>query len=248
MSEISRAMERARREQGRDGTGDLLSDSGAVVSPARPVRLTHGEAEQYLSLASEVWLALPNLKTRIILFASAVSGEGTSTVAREFASTTAERGEAPTLLIDANLRHPAVYEDFRVRRDPGFTDHIVGGVALDDCLVKTSTPRLTVMTSGRPVIAPPRVTGDARVQELFSALRGRFGLVVVDAPPLLAYSDGVQLSAACDGVVLVVRSGHTRRQLHARALDLLEEAGGNALGTVLNRRRFYIPRFVYDRI
>jgi protein-tyrosine kinase len=71
---------------------------------------------------------------------------------------------------------------------------------------------------------------------------------VIDAPPILTYPEAVQISRHCDGVAVVVRSGHTRRQLPARALDLLDEAGANMLGTVLNRRRFYIPRFVYDRM
>ncbi len=247
MSEISKAMERARRELGEESAGPA-SESGAVVSPARTGRLTHYEAEQYLSLASEVGLALPERKTRVIMFASAVSEEGTSTVAREFAMTLADRGESPTLLIDANLRHPTVHETFRARRDPGLTDHIVGGAALDDCLVKSQTPRLTLMPCGRPVIAPPRVVGDPKVAGLLQAVRGRFGFVVLDAPPLLSFSEGVQLSTVCDGVVLVIRAGHTRRQLVVRALELLEEAGATTLGSVLNRRRFYIPRFVYDRI
>lgn len=247
MSEISRAMERARREKGGED-GGLPSDAGVVVSPARPGRITHSEAEQYLSLASEIGQALPDLKSRVVLFASAIPEEGTSTIAREFASTVAERGESPTLLVDANLRHPTVHDFFHVRRDPGLTDHVVGGAALEDCLVKTHTPHLTVLTSGRPVIAPPRVVGDPKMAELFTSVEGRFGFVVIDSPPLLSYSDGVQMSTLCDGVVLVVRAGHTRRQLHVRALDLLEEAGATALGTVLNRRRFYIPKFVYDRI
>ncbi len=247
MSEISKAMERARRELG-GGAGGHDSPVSAVVSPARPSRLTHYEAEQYLSLASEIGLALPERKTRVILFASAVPGEGTSTIAREFATTVAERGESPTLLVDTNLRHPSVHEYFRVRRDPGFTDHIVGGAALDECLVKSHTPRLTLMTCGRPVIAPPRVAGDQKVADLFAHVRGRFAFLILDAPPLLSFSDGVQLSTVCDGVILVVRAGHTRRQLHVRALELLEEAKATTLGSVLNRRRFYIPRFVYDRI
>jgi capsular exopolysaccharide synthesis family protein len=246
MSEISRAMEKARREQGDEG--GLLSDTGGIVSPARPGRLTHYEAEQYLSLASEIGLALPGRNTRVIMFASAVPEEGTSTVARDFARTTAERSESPTLLVDANLRHPGVNEYFRVRRDPGLTDYVIGGAALEDCIVRTGVPRLSVITCGRPVIAPPRVAGDPRIAGLFEEVRDRFGFVVLDAPPLLSYSDSVQISAACDGVVLVVRAGHTRRQLHVRALDLLEEAGATTLGTVLNRRRFYIPKFVYDRI
>jgi len=135
MSEISKAMDRARREQGLD---DMTSTSpGRVVSPLLARKVSNRDAEEYLSLASEISLALPDMESRVLLFASAVGGEGTSTVAREFALVLAERGEAETILVDANLRQPSVHEVFRVRRDPGFTDHILGGVALGDCVVES---------------------------------------------------------------------------------------------------------------
>lgn len=248
MSEISKAMERSRREQGRSDRSAGGPEPGRVVTPALPPRLTHSEAEEYLALASEVALALPDMATRVLLFASATTGEGTSTVAREFAATLAERGDAQTLLIDANLRRPSMHDAFRVKRDPGLTDYIVGGAELEDCLYDSGTPRLTIMPAGRPVIAPPRVAADEAIGTLMSELRGRFQFVVIDAPPILAFSEAIQLSGHADGVAVVVRAGHTRRQLAARALDLLDEAGARTLGTVLNRRRFYIPRFVYDRM
>jgi capsular exopolysaccharide synthesis family protein len=248
VSEISKAMDKARREQGLGHDTNRRPQPGRVVSPAISRKVSALDSEQYQALASEAALSLPDLETRVIMFTSAVAGEGVSTVAGEFAATLAERGEARTLLIDANLRHPSVHEAFSVHRDPGLTDHIVGGIPLDDCVCETRVPRLTVMPSGRPVVAPPRVAGDERVAAMLEGLRGRFRFVILDVPPILAYSEAVQLCTICDGVVIVVRAGHTRRQLPARAIDLLDEAGANTLGTVLNRRRFYIPRFVYDRI
>jgi Mrp family chromosome partitioning ATPase len=51
-----------------------------------------------------------------------------------------------------------------------------------------------------------------------------------------------------DGVVLVVRSGHTKRPVVSRAVDLLRKSGARVVGTVLNRRRLEIPGFLYRRI
>jgi capsular exopolysaccharide synthesis family protein len=247
MSEISKAMDRSRRDRG--VAADAPSaEPRRVVTASTPFRLRHSDTEQYLSLASEISLALPDQESRVILFGSATAGEGTSTVARELAITLAGHGDAETLLIDANLRRPSVQDAFRVQRDPGLSEHILGGAALVDCLRRTDVPRLSVLTAGRPVIAPPRVASDARMKDLLPALRGRFRFVVMDAPPLLAFPEGVQLARLCDGSVVVIRAGHTRRQLPQRAVGLLEEAGAKVLGTVLNRRRFYVPRFVYERI
>ena len=55
------------------------------------------------------------------------------------------------------------------------------------------------------------------------------------------------MAQLCDGSVIVIRAGYTRRQLPQRTVELLDEAGVKVLGAVLNRRRFYIPRFVYER-
>lgn len=247
MSEISKAMDRSRREAGQAREARSGQPRRVVaVSPA--IGLAHDDSEQYLSLASEISLALPEEASKVLLFASAVSGEGVSTVAREFAMTLAARGDAETLLLDANMRQPSVHDALRVERDPGLSEHILGDAPLVDCLRPTAIPRLSVIPAGRPVVAPLRVASDPRMKEALSALRGRFHYVVIDAPPLLAFSEGIQLARFCDGAVVVIRAGHTRRQLPGRAVDLLREAGVMVLGTVLNRRRYYIPKFIYERI
>ena len=248
MSEISKAMDRSREERRVTRQARSAEPRRVVSASSTPFRLRHEDAEQYLALASEISLALPDEESRTILFGSAAAGEGTSTVAREFAVTLAGHGDVETLLIDANLRRPSAHDAFRIERDPGLSEHILGDAPLVDCLRPTEVPRLSVLPAGRPVIAPPRVASDARTKDLFLALRSRFRFVVVDAPPFLAFPEGVQLSRYCDGAVVVIRAGHTRRQLSQRAVELLEDVGSTVLGTVLNRRRFYIPRFVYERI
>ncbi len=249
MSEISKAMEKARRERQR--RGEPVPDAilpERLVSPALPVELPLEDVEQYHSLASEISLALPSADCRVLMFVSAVTREGTSTVAREFAATLATRVETETLLVDANLRRPSVDGAFRVERDPGLSDYVLGGAPSKECLRVTRIPRLTVLPVGRPVAAPPRLAGDPRLDVLLNELRPDFEYIVVDAPPILAFSEGVQISRRADGVVIVIRSGHTRRQLHEKALEILADAGARVLGTVLNRRRYYIPRFLYERL
>jgi protein-tyrosine kinase len=182
------------------------------------------------------------------MFASSVPGEGTSLVAREFALTLASEGEVATVLVDLNLREPSTAESFRVPRDPGFVDLILSELPLSQCLRSTETPRLSVLPAGRPVASPARVLADPRVEQTIAELRRRFGFVVIDMSPIVPFSEGAQFSRVADGVVLVVRSGRTKRELVQRALDLLGDAGARVLGTVLNRRRFYVPRFIYERL
>jgi protein-tyrosine kinase len=247
MGEISKAMDRSRREQGKGGDERLAPAPPRVITAAAQ-QIPAPDVEEYLSLAAEVSLAFPEARSRVVMFASAIAGEGTSTVAREFATVLAGRQEAETLLIDANLRTPALHEVFRTTRDPGLSDHILGDVPLSECLRETGEIRLKLLPAGRPVIAPPRVFADSRIRGMLSELRKQFAFIAVDAAPLLGSPEGAQVSQLADCVVLVVRFGYTRRQLPKRAIEVLGDADAKVLGTVLNRRRFYIPRFVYERL
>ena len=213
-----------------------------------PGRFTFHDTEEYQTLASEIFLGLPQSECRTVMFAASVSGEGTSLVAREFAASLAAQGEVETLLVDANMRRPSVHEIFRTARDPGLSDHILADAPLSECLRPTSVPRLTLLTAGRPVVSSPRVLAHSRMEGMLAELRRRFGCVVLDVPSLLSFSDGIQLSRRVDGVVMVIRSGRTKRELVQHALELLDGAGARVLGSVLNRRRFYIPRFFYERL
>jgi capsular exopolysaccharide synthesis family protein len=249
MGEISKAMDRSRRERGKAGDERLVRPGPhRVITGAMPQQIPDSDIEEYLTLAAETTLALPDAESRVVMFASAVAREGTSTVAREFATVLAGRQEAETLLVDANLRAPSLHEVFRTTRDPGLSDHVLGDVPLSECLRETGELHLSLLPAGRPVIAPPRVFGDSRIRGMLSELRRRFAYITIDASPLIGSPEGGQVSRLADCVVLVIRFGHTRRQLPERALELLEDAGAEVLGTVLNRRRFYIPRFVYERL
>lgn len=264
MSKISKAMDKAERENDRARSDERASDAGfapaqpepgaAVTArrapaprPAGPLDLPES-VEEYHALASEIYLALPDIRSRVIMLTSAVDGEGTSTVAREFAQTVAATNEIDTLLVDANLRKPGHHRVLRAQGDPGLTDAVLGGVEVESCVQPTQVPHLSLMAAGRRVVAPPRVFTDPNLDDVLGTLRRTYPLTVVDMPPVLSFSEGLQLSGRVDGVVLVIRAGRTKRQLVELAAEQLRGAGANVVGTVLNRRRFYIPRMIYERL
>ena len=154
MSKITDAMDRSRREQERPAVGaDATVGSVPVVFGASRVGLPASDIEAYQALGSEVFLALPDASSKIIMLASAEPGAGTTTVAREFASTLALNGEVKTLLIDANLRKPVLHDVFGIRRTPGISDHVLADAALADCLRDPGVPNLTLLPAGRPAVA-----------------------------------------------------------------------------------------------
>ena len=75
-----------------------------------------------------------------------------------------------------------------------------------------------------------------------------YDFIILDSAPVNQYSDTRILSSMVDGIILVVKSGKTRRQVVARAKDIIMESGGNILGVVLNKTKHYIPDWIYKKL
>jgi Mrp family chromosome partitioning ATPase len=83
------------------------------------------------------------------------------------------------------------------------------------------------------------------MKRMLEFVRGRFDLVLLDSPPVLAVSDNLALASQVDGIVLVVRSGLTKRRSLLRTKAQLERIRGHVIGVVVNglsprdTRRYY---------
>jgi Mrp family chromosome partitioning ATPase len=80
---------------------------------------------------------------------------------------------------------------------------------------------------------------------LVRAFRAVYDYVIIDSPPLAFFSDGVQLSALTDGVMLVVSSGDSSRESARRSYQTLQDVGANVCGVVLNNAAG--NKFKYER-
>ncbi len=79
-------------------------------------------------------------------------------------------------------------------------------------------------------------------------MRDSYDYVVLDAPPVHGSPECRVLCAKVDGVVLVIESGKTTRSVALSAKKQLEDAGGKLLGVILNKKKNYIPEFIYRLI
>jgi len=76
----------------------------------------------------------------------------------------------------------------------------------------------------------------------------RFDLVLVDSPPLKSSPDGLAMAPKTTGIVLVVEAESTGWRVIQGTINKIKQVGGNILGVVLNKRRYYIPEFIYKRL
>jgi capsular exopolysaccharide synthesis family protein len=170
---------------------------------------------------------------KIAVVTSAVPQEGKTTTAANLAVAFALQGMS-VLLIDADLRRPRQHDVFQVPRGPGLADVLLGHVAAADAIQRTRIQGLSVLAAGTLSPNPAELVGGSRMQQLLAALGERFDLILLDTPPLLSVADGAIVSTHADGVIIVVRAGHTERDAAVAAVQKLNAVGARVIGTVLN--------------
>lgn len=171
---------------------------------------------------------------RTIVVTSALPGEGKSTVAANLAMTLAAAG-TNVVLVDGDLRRPTVASTLGLVAGAGLTDVLAGRARLTEVAqTAPDTPNLAVLTAGTIPPNPSEVLGSARMHQLVKDLT-KHATVIIDAPPVLAVTDGAVLANQADGALLVVAVGKTTYDVVDKALNTLEKARGRVLGVVLNR-------------
>jgi len=176
----------------------------------------------------------PELRTgHTLLVTSSEPSEGKTMSAANIAVSLA-RLKQRVLLIDADLRRPRLHEMFAENQEPGLADVLTGKTSSQD-FRKTKVPGLWLMTAGRALRNPADMLGSARFSKLIEELRGHFDWVVLDSSPVLAVADPCVIARVASGVLLVVDSNRTPRQVATAAVERLEAVGAPLLGAMLNR-------------
>ena len=200
----------------------------------------------YEDLKANLLARYPLGSMKTILFTSVSHGMGASTTAVNFAITLARNGQSRVLLVDADLRTPKLHDVFKIDYLNGLSDFVADGSGLLPCRV--GSENLDVIPSGRIQSDPVSLFGSKGFDKFLKRVRESYDFIVLDAPPIHGFPDSRALCGKVDGVVLVMEAGKTRQQAALSAKRQLEEAGGKILGVVLNKRKFYIPEFIYRRL
>ena len=168
-------------------------------------------------------------------------GDGATTVARGLAVCLAEAFHKRVVLVEANQRSACLRSIYGLPEGPGLADVIARRVSLGGALQMAGEHRQVVVLP-----ASLRESGaiDASgLRELLSALLTYVDAAVVDMAPMLPYRDTGAMCSALDGVVLVMRGGHSTVADGKVAVAKVREAGVPVLGSVLNRERQVVPKF-----
>jgi capsular exopolysaccharide synthesis family protein len=171
--------------------------------------------------------------TRVVMVTSAASGEGKTTLASGLADSLVRAGRR-VLLIDCDLRGPAVHQMYELPLQPGFSEVLLGEIDLADAIQQAPVPGLSVITAGQWDREVLRALARDGTGEIFEKLRTEYEFVVIDSHPVLAATDSLLLGQHVDAVLLSVLRDVSRSPHVYSACQRLATLGVRVLGAVVN--------------
>jgi polysaccharide biosynthesis transport protein len=207
------------------------SESPTLITYARP---QSEAAEAYRALRTSILLSSFGAPPKVILVTSAMPQEGKTTVSANSALVLAQRGSR-VLLVDADLRRPAVGKLFGIRSRGGLSTLISGSDKVEDVVLPCpEVPTLWILPAGPIPPQPAELLGSSVMKDLIAHWRDSYDHVIIDTPPCLSVTDAVLLSPEADRVILVARSGQTTKAALRRACAVLLQVNARVMGIVLN--------------
>jgi capsular exopolysaccharide synthesis family protein len=240
MSKIYEALQQAQRQKKTSARGV------EVIIPQNLVQ--HEEVEmgqEMLGLYKIIDAKLPVMSNGVLLFIGSRAGEGTSTIVREFARIAAEWVGRSVLLMDADQYHGTLSQFYSIAPQYSWIDVLQGSVEMARAIHQVSKSDLFVSPACNSSVPTPELFNSPRFERFWTDLKLQFDLLLIDSPPLTVSPDALALVSKVDGVVLVVEAEKTKWRTARHVREQVERVGGNILGIVLNKRRYYIPKSIY---
>jgi capsular exopolysaccharide synthesis family protein len=186
-------------------------------------------AEQFRRLRNSLQALNPDGAARSILLTSAIKGEGKTVAALNLALALVELPNLRVVVVDADRMNPSVEGYLGLPRRAGVSELLSGELTVDQAIRQTAIERLDVIGAG--AVSRSSVIHLERVQALLNALKRRYDYVLIDGPAVLTANHPSLLGSIADGILLVVRLSSTPKFLVEEAFQMLENLGGNILGT-----------------
>ena len=209
---------------------------GVALSPpdyvlARPLSV-YGEAMR--GLRTGLLLSNVDVPPRAVIFSSSLPSEGKTTSAISLARSVALSGKR-VVLVDADLRRPAVAGGLGLKPEAGLVEYLAGEVSLDEVLLDDADSGMRVLPTIQGAGNAPDLLGSESMHTLLEKLKTDFDLVLVDSPPVLLVSDAMVLGRICDKMVFVVKWEETPRQAAQEAVRRLGQFGVDVAGVAMSR-------------
>jgi Mrp family chromosome partitioning ATPase len=262
-----RRAEQARRLKNgvREGRDDSRRPGGADVEvtagqenakthpEAAPSRNGTGELTETFArelgiLRNSLQAALKDKARRSILFTSATHQEGVTTLASSYARLSALGSDERVLLVEMNARRPSLFWRMGLGSENGVSHYLARELPLATIIQRDKRLGFDVIHVGEQDPTKVQLHLEKGFPQLLAEASAGYDTVLIDAPPVVLSPETPQIAGCVDGVVMVVHCGKTRREIVQRSIHMIEQFEGRVLGVVLNRKKYYIPDFLYQRV
>ena len=244
MSKIYEALEEARKRGGASSLSPVISLSQKGEHDRFEIEME----EEMVSLYHLIASSLPEIEHRSILFVGSSSDEGTSTIARQLAKTASVRLEKSVLIIDLDRSRPDLHVYAGPKPEKSIDEVVKTGDSMDKAMCQVEETSLFVMPLFHSSVLTPKTVESTKTDLFWGPLKEKFDLIIVDSPPATGFPDGPGIASRVDGVVLVVEAEKTNWQVALAVKNKIIKHGGNILGVVFNKRKYYIPQFIYKHL
>jgi capsular exopolysaccharide synthesis family protein len=167
-----------------------------------------------------------------VLVTSSIPREGKTTIAANLACALAYTSEEKTLIIEGDVRLPALRQMFGIEKVPGICELVQDGLSLPDCVFHLDGAGVWILPTGTIPKNPLEILQSQRLRLLMDELTASFDWIIIDSPPILPLADTSIWMRLADGILMVTRQGVTEKQQLQKGLEALESH--KVLGAVLN--------------
>lgn len=190
-------------------------------------------AEAFRLLRSRMQFFTKEVEAPVILITSSMPGEGKTFTSINIASAYSLLDKR-TVLIGFDLRKPKIFQDFNLHNEKGVSTWLIGKDQLQDIIQETSFKNLSVISAGPVPPNPSELTALSKTEELIKLLRQRFDYIIIDSSPIGVVSDTYHLATLADACLLVVRSGHTLKDMLMMTLSEINSSRTKGVSIVIN--------------
>lgn len=170
---------------------------------------------------------------KTILITSTVGSEGKTTLAINLAVSLSQMDK--TLLIELDLRKPAVGKDLDIKSEMGLSDLLSGKTDTNVFHQVSGAPGLNVITCGTIPTNPMELIASKRFSNLLTSLKERYAYIVIDSPPTLPVSDSCVLAKMVDATIVAVKSESTKVSMAKETIARLNKVNAPITGVVLTQ-------------
>jgi uncharacterized protein involved in exopolysaccharide biosynthesis/Mrp family chromosome partitioning ATPase len=186
---------------------------------------------------------------RVFSITSCHKGAGVSTVAAYLASSLARHSDGRVLLVDVNFQDPFVHQIFDISLSPGLADLSGGAYSQTSVIQSSPVNKLDVLCAGKTSMASDkRIFESKGFADLLKYWKHEYSFVLIDTPAVWEENYVVTLANMVDGVIMVFEAEEDRWEVAQRAKDRLAVGGATLVGGILNKRLFYVPKWLYQRL